>query len=81
MVDPKSLPKISTWKYRGGLVVNMGAVVGEFNSSRGLKPNKIVIHGVPASGKSQLACILAKNYGLPVLTIKSIVEEVKNEDN
>ena len=57
MVDPKSLPKISTWKYRGGLVVNMGAVVGEFNSSRGLKPNKIVIHGVPASGKSQLACM------------------------
>ena len=28
MVDPKSLPKISTWKYRAGLVTNMGAVVG-----------------------------------------------------
>ena len=55
MIDPKSLPKISTWKYRGGIIANMGGVVGEFNTSRGLKPNKIVIHGAPASGKSQLA--------------------------
>ena len=28
MVDPKSLPKISTWKCRGGLVANIGAIVG-----------------------------------------------------
>ena len=55
MLDPKSLPKISTWKSRGGIVANIGTVVGEFNTSRGLKPNKIVIHGAPASGKSQLA--------------------------
>jgi hypothetical protein len=33
----------------------MGAIVGEFNTSRGLKPNKIFIHGTPASGKSKLA--------------------------
>ena len=55
VVDPSSLPKISAWKYRGGLIANMGAVVGEFNNSRGLRPNKIIIHGPPVSGKSQLA--------------------------
>lgn len=54
-IDPKSLPAISAWKYRDGLAKNIGRVVGEFNQSRGLKPNKILIHGTPASGKSKLA--------------------------
>jgi adenylate kinase len=54
-IDGKSLSPISAWKYREGLAKNIGNVVGEFNESRGLKPNKILIHGTPASGKSKLA--------------------------
>jgi len=54
-IEPKSLPKLSAWKFKGGLIHNLGAVVGEFNSRRGLRPNKILIHGGPASGKSKLA--------------------------
>jgi len=37
------------------MVKSIGAIVGEFNTSRGLKPNKILIHGTPVSGKSKLA--------------------------
>jgi adenylate kinase len=54
-IDPKSLPAISAWKYKEGLAKHIGSVVGEFNTSRGLKPNKILIHGTPAAGKSKLA--------------------------
>jgi len=54
-VDPTDLPDISSWKYKDGILKNMGTVVGEFNTSRGLRPNKILIHGPPASGKSKLA--------------------------
>lgn len=63
------------------MVKNIGAIVGEFNTSRGLKPNKILIHGTPVSGKSKLAEILGKNYGLPVLNIKSLIESIKGEDS
>lgn len=54
-VDPQCLPALQLWKCKEGLVAGMGSVVGEFNLARGLKPNKIFIHGTPASGKSRLA--------------------------
>jgi hypothetical protein len=49
------LPKIASWRYKEGFKKNIGSIVGEFNTSRGLKPNKILIYGTPASGKSKLA--------------------------
>lgn len=54
-VDEASRPQLDEWKAKDGLVANMGSVVAEFNAARGLKPNKILIHGTPSSGKSKLA--------------------------
>jgi lipid II:glycine glycyltransferase (peptidoglycan interpeptide bridge formation enzyme) len=53
---------LSTWKFKEGFGKNIGSIVGEFNTSRGLKPNKILIYGTPASGKSKLAETYAYFY-------------------
>ena len=67
------MPGISSWKFKEGFGKNIGSIVGEFNTSRGLKPNKILIYGTPASGKSKIAEMLAKNYGLPILHVKGLI--------
>lgn len=54
----------------------MEKIVAEFNLYRGLKPNKIFIAGPPAAGKSRIAEIFEKAYGLPVLTVKRVLEEL-----
>lgn len=64
----------------GGFVINIEKVVSEFNLYRGLKPNKIFIMGPPAAGKSKIAEALEKAYGLPVLTVKKVLEELQNEE-
>lgn len=57
--------------------MNIEKIVAEFNLYRGLKPNKIFIAGPPAAGKSSIAEILEKAYGLPVLTVKKVLEELQ----
>jgi len=42
-----------------------------------LKPNKILVTGPPVSGKSTVAEILRKNYGLPVIDTKSLIHDIK----
>jgi len=59
------------------LIANIEKIVSEFNLYRGLKPNKIFIMGPPAAGKSKLAEVLEKAYGLPVLTVKKVLDELQ----
>ena len=55
----------------------MGTIVSEFNMYRGLKPNKILVTGAPAAGKTRIAEFLNNSYGLPILSIKKVVDELK----
>jgi adenylate kinase family enzyme len=59
-------------------VKNLRLLVKEFNSFRGLKPNRIFIHGPPGSGKTHFAEKMAKYYNIPHILIKDVVEAVKN---
>ena len=49
----------------------------EFNLFRGLFPLKVYIGGPPGSGKSHFAKLIAESYGIPHLTIHSMVEHAQ----
>ena len=46
----------------------------EFNFFRGLFPLKIYIGGPPGAGKTHFASKLCESYGVPHITIKSVVD-------
>ena len=46
----------------------------EFNLFRGLFPLKVYIGGPPGAGKTHFAKLIAESYGIPHLTISSMVE-------
>lgn len=52
------IPPLENWHSAGGLLENIEKIVSEFNLYRGLKPNKVMILGPPAAGKSKIAEIL-----------------------
>lgn len=64
-----------------GFIANIEKIVSEFNLYRGLKPNKIVVMGPPAAGKSKIAEALEKAYGLSVLTVKKVLDQIQNEES
>ncbi len=43
------------WHCREGIVKNIESINKEFNEFRGLRPNKILFIGPPASGKTHFA--------------------------
>ena len=49
----------------------------EFNLYRGLFPLKVYIGGPPGAGKTHFAKLLAASYGIPHLTIGSMVEHAQ----
>ena len=70
-------PSLNEWHCQEGILKNFESIVSEFNTYRGLKPNKIVVNGPPVAGKSKIAESLAAAYGLPILTIKKVVEDIQ----
>lgn len=69
----EDIPELKSWHCRDGMLSCFSQIVSEFNTYRGLKPNKIVIIGPPVSGKSKAADVLASAYGLPILSIKKVI--------
>lgn len=67
---------IDKWRCRDGLTFeNIRKVVNaEFNKFRGLFPLKLFVTGPPASGKSHFCALLAKDYGIPHITVKDAIE-------
>jgi adenylate kinase family enzyme len=53
----------------------------EFNSFRGLKPVKIFVTGPPASGKTHFGKQLAKQYNLPHIQVKEVIENGQSLQN
>jgi len=49
----------------------------EFNHFRGLFPLKVYIGGPPGVGKTHFGNLLAESYGIPHLTINSMVEHAQ----
>ena len=80
-MEIENIPSLESWHSKEGFIANVGQVVSEFNLYRGLKPNKIVVMGPPVSGRTKIAEILSNAYGLPVLNIKKLVDDVKEEDS
>ena len=69
-----SLRSIIQWKCPSG--INGGTMKmlnDEFNFFRGLFPLKIFLSGPPAAGKTHFAEKLCAQYGVPHITIKSVV--------
>lgn len=70
------------WHCQKGIIKNILMLNNEFNSTRSLKPVKILITGPPASGKSHYAKILAKYYNVPHITIQdalALIPKLKGE--
>ena len=69
----------SEWHCREGITSgSMKLLNEEFNLFRGLFPLKVYIGGPPGAGKSHFAKLIAESYGIPHLTIHSMVEHAKN---
>ena len=69
----------SEWHCQEGIThVSMKLLNEEFNLFRGLFPLKVYIGGPPGAGKSHFAKLIAESYGIPHLTIHSMVEHAKN---
>ena len=60
------------------MVKNIPLIIDEFNKFRGLRPNKILINGPPVSGKTYFGNLLAKQYNIPHILVKDVVDACKN---
>lgn len=67
------------WWCKQGIARNIQKLSSEFNSTRGLRPNKIVVHGPPCSGSTYFASKLASFFNIPLLTIKGVIEQARKE--
>lgn len=63
------------WQHKPGFVRNISMFVDEFKRARGLTPLRIVVLGMPYSGKTSLAKRLAESYGLPYISLESVFQE------
>jgi len=75
---------IEAWRCKDGLTSsNIRKVVNdEFNRFRGLFPLKLFVSGPPGSGKTHFCSLLAKDYGIPHITVKDAINlglSLKNE--
>lgn len=66
------------WHCKGGIThETMKLLNEEFNHYRGLFPLKVYIGGPPGVGKTHFAKLIAESYGIPHLTINSMVEHAQ----
>jgi adenylate kinase len=65
------------WVSEGGIVENIDNIVSEYKRIRNLRPVRGLLLGPPGSGKSYFANKISSMYYLPIVTVKSAVEEVK----
>jgi adenylate kinase len=71
-----------TLKYPLGICKEtMGTLNAEFNQYRGLFPMKVFVTGPPAVGKTHFAEKLCEEYGVPHITVKTVVEMGYNLTN
>ena len=66
------------WHCKSGLAANIQTVKNEFCKERGLKPNKILITGPPASGKSKYGKMMAEHFNVPHIHVQKLIEEIDN---
>lgn len=62
-----------TMGYSGGMVDNIGKIVEEFMKYRGLVVNKIVVAGLPSSGKTEVAQKISEKCGVAHLQVNTLV--------
>ena len=73
--SPELLEAAGQWHCADGITHGtMKQLNEEFNLYRGLFPLKVYIGGPPGAGKSHFAKLLAESYGIPHLTIQSMVD-------
>merc|ERR1712232_1114913 len=66
------------WTCQEGIVERMEDVVGEFKAYRDLRAVRALLLGPPGAGCEQLASVLGQEYTLPVVTLESIVSEIRD---
>ncbi|XP_044264906.1 adenylate kinase 7-like [Tribolium madens] len=63
------------WQSELTIAENMLQVVREFTAKRNLRPVKIIIHGPPGSGKTQLAKKMCEYYNSKYVSIPTMLED------
>lgn len=77
-VAPKKSLKLNfDWHSKSGIKKNIKKLCAEFNTTRALKPNRILIQGPPSSGRTTYAKMLSRFYNIPHVTIQEVVEACK----
>lgn len=62
------------WQNDLNLAENMPGMVNEFKKALQLKPIKIILHGPPAVGKTNIAKQLSEIYGAHYMNVKLLIE-------
>jgi len=73
--------KTFDWHCEYGIFENAAKIKSEFKEYRNLKNLKILITGMPGSGKSTLGQLLSKELNLPVINIHDLIEYSKSLNN
>ncbi|XP_077994074.1 adenylate kinase 7-like [Glandiceps talaboti] len=63
------------WAAETGLVDNIGGIIKEYKTTRGLLPMRACILGPPAVGKTSVVKKLCENYKLHHIKIKDVIDE------
>uniref|UniRef100_A0A7S3DGZ1 Adenylate kinase n=1 Tax=Palpitomonas bilix TaxID=652834 RepID=A0A7S3DGZ1_9EUKA len=68
-------------QYEDGLIACIGRVIEEYRVSRGVTPMTVLLSGPPASGKSELAKLIADEYEIPHISAAEVVKSVLESDD
>ena len=69
------------WRSQEGLLANMGKVVQEFRSARGLQPLRLLVHGNDVLAKAELASAIAEEYKLPYVSAPAALDSAASKDD
>ncbi|RNF18551.1 protein dpy-30 [Trypanosoma conorhini] len=72
------MPADEDWVAQSGFVASISKTAFEYVASHNLQPIRIILLGMPLSGKTYLAEALARrHYNLPTFTMEGVLEEYK----